>query len=695
MNNPDHELSNCSGISQFSLNKNSLYYPHSYMTSAHPRPVVNHGNIAITHVPNTAAHALPHVVHCMADIIPQVDGPPPSVPLPCHSQLVPPQLDQQQNIRRANYSLDRAKQVSRLCKDTKIDDFDITVSPIAHNVTIKCSTGFYTKVALPTFTGMSLHYKCIVNGVEIQCIKIDGQVDETGATVTDLIKFELKYEEARDKPTLGTVVVHLHHTARKVQLQGSSLVHGQVRAPVWFVDYFLKGIFSFYAREKAVDISRFNEVVHDMLNRHVEKLNTLDKCGVCGHLLTGRSLPVSCPTCARKFHKNCSTDKEHECARSPATPRPPHSQTWPPVSTSTVPAPTTKVPSTTLINTQLLPPVSSVGSSSTMSSASLSLSSTSVSTSFPHHSPIVTTTATNPTMNPFASSFLPSSHHAALPPPPITSPSCQGSPPQCPIISQPPPPPPPPPPIQEPSRPKATKKKSPPPPPQNLSLEFARIELNTAQAANVVLETTVKDLRFRNGLLEDRVKQLEAKKKDDIFERYFPSSSSTSGHPLPQTQNCPAQPDRHQHCCQRSSHCFPLTCNMVRCLTPCNSLNTDNSFPAQLNAAIEDLKAAFNVLKADMDEIKTKLVQQNLLPSPPVQTGNITSPLEPNLPTSSHSFSPQSPSQPIHSSPPYSTTDPICFHTNHTQHTQNLNSSIASLEQEISETEDEIYLNCE
>ena len=205
MNYTDHELSKCSGNIENFVN---ICSPDYYRGA-----VADHGNIAISFIPNNPALVPLHDVHGMANAIPQVDGPPP--PLPSPSQYVTPQHDPDQNIRRANYTLDRVKQVSRLCKDTKIDDFDITVSPIAHSVTIKCSTGFYTKVALPTFSGMSLHYNTVVNGIEIQCVKIDGQIDETGATVTDLMKFELKYEEARDKPTIGTVAVHFHHTTTR------------------------------------------------------------------------------------------------------------------------------------------------------------------------------------------------------------------------------------------------------------------------------------------------------------------------------------------------------------------------------------------------------------------------------------------------------------------------------------------------
>ena len=104
------------------------------------------------------------------------------------------------------------KQLSRLCKDTKLENYEITVSPIAHNVTIKCSAGFYAKVVLPSFSDMTEHYHNQVDGVIISCNKIEEQIDGDGANVTAMIVFELNYEQSQAQPSIGTVNVHLHHT---------------------------------------------------------------------------------------------------------------------------------------------------------------------------------------------------------------------------------------------------------------------------------------------------------------------------------------------------------------------------------------------------------------------------------------------------------------------------------------------------
>ena len=53
------------------------------------------------------------------------------------------------------YTLNRDKQLAGLYRDAAIQDLEITVSPVAHNVTLKCSKGFYGEVVLPTFMEVS------------------------------------------------------------------------------------------------------------------------------------------------------------------------------------------------------------------------------------------------------------------------------------------------------------------------------------------------------------------------------------------------------------------------------------------------------------------------------------------------------------------------------------------------------------
>ena len=101
--------------------------------------------------------------------------------------------------------------------------------------------------------------------------------------------------------------------------QGSSLVHDRIRAPVWFVDSFIKGLFNHFAMTKAVDITNFNTAVHDMLTNHLQKISSQSKCGSCASLFGGRSIPEVCNSCKKMFHKSCFQDKRHPCCKRLAT----------------------------------------------------------------------------------------------------------------------------------------------------------------------------------------------------------------------------------------------------------------------------------------------------------------------------------------------------------------------------------------
>ena len=568
---------------------------------------------------NAQHYSTGYDVHYAAELspIPQLDGP--STPL--HSLVHPSAPPQHKpSIRRSSYTLDKKKQLARLCKDTKLDDYEITVSPIAHNVTIKCSAGFYLKVVLPSFSSFTEQYHNQVDGIIIRCIKVEGHIDGDGSNVTAMIIFELIYEH-QAHPSIGTVTIHLHHTARKIQLQGSSLVHDRTRAPVWFVDSFLKGIFSHFAKMKSVDISNFNSAVHDMLTSHIQKISSQGKCGGCGSLFGGRSVSEICSSCHKQFHKSCFQDKRHSCSRSfdtltkslPVTSLLPNAspnaiagsarspistpasissdiQMAPTYSSATAPSMLPSSQPLPTFSTENRPP--SVTSSPIITAATFQIATTA--SAAPIHFPVQAThsqTQDNnpaPILNPFANLFVPSPlanvpQSRPAPPPPILPTHTAPPPPN--IIPG------------TTTRSRAPVRKNKPPlPPQNLDLEYAKIELNTAQATINVLETTVNDLRFRNGILEDRVKQLEEMKKTEIFDRYFPTQQRRAqSHGQSIQSPCHSQCCRNppQQCCHQPPHC-------------CHD-QAQHSQPGF--GSLENIESVISSLRAEVEVIKSKLDQ--------------------------------------------------------------------------------------
>ena len=170
----------------------------------------------------------------------------------------------------APYLLDQNKQVSKLAEDANNEDFEIVVSPNEHNVNILCSTGFYSIVVTPAFSTFSTNFSALVAGVNITCYDITKKKDGTDASVYTVYFFRLG---TNSKNSIAKVVIHLHHTARKVQIQGGALVDDKKRASMWFVENFLVPAFSEAAKSKAKDIKHFNTAVKDVVAKHVKKIS--------------------------------------------------------------------------------------------------------------------------------------------------------------------------------------------------------------------------------------------------------------------------------------------------------------------------------------------------------------------------------------------------------------------------------------
>ena len=557
---------------------------------------------------NASALALSSPLSCLNDDlspIPQLDG-----------ALSPDQLvtrdhcHQSPNTSHASFTMNTKKQLTRLCKDTTLDDYEITVSPIAHNVNIKCSAGFYAKVVLPSLGNIAEQYDNHVDGVSIQCTEVKRVVDGAGASVTGTVVFKLSY--LANQSFIGTVHIHLHHTTRRVQLQGSSLVHNKTRAPVWFVDKFLKGIFSQHANTMALNISKFNTAVHTMLTDHLSKINNQEKCGLCGSLFDGRSTKMKCSSCSKNLHKSCFQDKKHACQISqdkvrafhstlPAGPdtsghlthhvstpildnQPPSdprhdlplpipaqvNHTLGSAQGTPLPLPRTapilvgSTPSSCspssladpLANTLLCSPViTTYPASATSSYPATASGSVSASSST---SMIATRTDTAPISYPGLDH--PTILHVPVPAvPPSQQETGTKS--------------------KTTQRKKVTNKVS-----QDLDLELAKIELNTAQTSITALENKIADLKFKNNLLEDRVKQLEAREKGDIFEKYFPSGPKSTQKSQQHVAQSPVV-----SCCHstpRLSHC----CSPPPCHTSCTETSNMVKVLSSLATTVDTIK---------------------------------------------------------------------------------------------------------
>lgn len=173
-----------------------------------------------------------------------------------------------------------------------------------------CNTGFYTTVAVPAIQGLSAANNKVFQGVQVQCQDIVGNFDSTNAKQNTVLFFRL----SQDKLSLGCVRIHLHHTVRKVQLQGGAILPDLKTAPVWFTDQVLRPQFIRLAKDKSEDITLFNTAVRSMVARYIESSSKPHTCAACQLRFNGRSSPEQCTQCNLFYHKyKCFPSTQHTC----------------------------------------------------------------------------------------------------------------------------------------------------------------------------------------------------------------------------------------------------------------------------------------------------------------------------------------------------------------------------------------------
>ena len=197
-----------------------------------------------------------------------------------------------------------------LNRDTAINDFEITINPSNENVNIQCNAGFYAKVAKPAMEDLAFGPSSTIEDITIKCHDITNRSDATGAATTTVIMFLLHHKHV----STGQVTVHLHHTTRLVQVQGSALLPNGTRAPVWFVERALREKFDAQSKTQSYDISNFNKSVGEILTKSVHKVGAKPSCDGCKSSYSGRSAPVRCAECNLSYYKyKCYQSPNHPC----------------------------------------------------------------------------------------------------------------------------------------------------------------------------------------------------------------------------------------------------------------------------------------------------------------------------------------------------------------------------------------------
>ena len=207
--------------------------------------------------------------------------------------------------------MDRQKQVKKLVKDALGENFEIEINNNNENVNVVCNTGFYSTVAIPALHNLAKSRVSVFDGISVSCQDIIGTLDSSLAQQTTILYFRL----SKNTDSMGAVRIHLHHTARKVQLQGGAVMPNKTTAPVWFVDNVLRDIFTRESRDKAESIRAFNQAISSLKPSIGSGTGTTSSmCKGCNIQFNGRSSPEFCSQCGYFYHKyKCYPSSNHPC----------------------------------------------------------------------------------------------------------------------------------------------------------------------------------------------------------------------------------------------------------------------------------------------------------------------------------------------------------------------------------------------
>ena len=212
------------------------------------------------------------------------------------------------------HTQNKEKQAARLRADVSKAHVAFESKHDGADVIIECSSGFYEKVAKPTFCKLSPGFLFNHPSSSFELQKITPTVDSNGTAEKTLFSFCFLATGIQCKLTIT-----LFHTTRRVHVQGQRVMPDGSKAAHWFVKHIMHDHFLKLARENEMRIEQFHAELLKMdserivVSSHAEDPN----CAVCGRVFRNSSKPKPCPSgsCQAMAHTTCV--KKHHCASLP------------------------------------------------------------------------------------------------------------------------------------------------------------------------------------------------------------------------------------------------------------------------------------------------------------------------------------------------------------------------------------------
>ena len=225
--------------------------------------------------------------------------------------LSPPNI----TSRASEFSLNQHNQVTDIADDATIDNFVVNVSNSDENVCIKCNSGFYKEVARESLCNFNQGFNYTTKNIIINCTDLIKSHDQAGIEYNRILTFSLSVPLGN---ILGKVTIHLHHTTRRIQIQGGSKMPDGSKSPIWFVENVVLDRFKCLAKRHNYSIQAFNQQAKTAVPLQ-QNIGSKNLCSGCKNPLKSSAAPFQCNTCSGFFHKR-KCFPGHQCLQPQVNP---------------------------------------------------------------------------------------------------------------------------------------------------------------------------------------------------------------------------------------------------------------------------------------------------------------------------------------------------------------------------------------
>ena len=122
-------------------------------------------------------------------------------------------------------------------------------------------------------------------------------LDKNNVEATHLLHFSFM----SNMSSCGGVRVHLHHSTRTIQMQGSHVMPDKTSAPVWFLNAIVLNKFKDLAKVKQFVIKNTNEAIKKSTKAYQKKCvpptSSNNNCQGCSAIFDTKSKPSMCNNC--------------------------------------------------------------------------------------------------------------------------------------------------------------------------------------------------------------------------------------------------------------------------------------------------------------------------------------------------------------------------------------------------------------